>query len=198
MSLAILLSGGLDSTALAFWKKPQTAFTIDYGQRAARAEVRAATTICRELGVSHEVIAVDCGRFGSGDLAGLPPNPHAPSSEWWPFRNQLLITIAAMRAITLAVDELMVGSVITDALHADGTIGFFEKANELLSMQEGGIRVTVPAIHMTTVQLVRAAGIDIRLLAWAHSCHVANFACGSCRGCLKHRSTMMELGLEPY
>ena len=34
---ALLLSGGMDSIALAFWKRPEIAITIDYGQRAAEA-----------------------------------------------------------------------------------------------------------------------------------------------------------------
>jgi len=36
---AILLSGGLDSIALAYWLRPQIAVTIDYGQRPARAVI---------------------------------------------------------------------------------------------------------------------------------------------------------------
>lgn len=36
---AILLSGGMDSIALAYWKRPEIAITIDYGQKPAAAEV---------------------------------------------------------------------------------------------------------------------------------------------------------------
>ena len=39
-NLAILLSGGMDSIALAYWKKPAHSITIDYGQKAANAEMK--------------------------------------------------------------------------------------------------------------------------------------------------------------
>ena len=31
MTTGLLLSGGIDSSALAFWKRPQVCFTVDYG-----------------------------------------------------------------------------------------------------------------------------------------------------------------------
>ena len=40
MNTALLLSGGMDSIALAYWKRPDIALTIDYGQAAADAEER--------------------------------------------------------------------------------------------------------------------------------------------------------------
>lgn len=39
---ALLLSGGMDSISVAFWKRPEIAISIDYGQRAAEAEITAA------------------------------------------------------------------------------------------------------------------------------------------------------------
>src|SRR5690242_18606450 len=94
LDAAILLSGGIDSVALAFWKRPSTAITVNYGQRAAVAEVRAAAQVSRLLGMRHEVLEIDCSTLGSGDLANSPPAPLAPTTDWWPFRNQLLVTFA--------------------------------------------------------------------------------------------------------
>jgi 7-cyano-7-deazaguanine synthase len=92
MKTALLLSGGMDSIAIAFWKRPSIAFTIDYGQLPAIAEVRAASAACAELKIEHHVIRTDLRALGSGDLAGAAPSPIAPVSEWWPFRNQMLLT----------------------------------------------------------------------------------------------------------
>src|ERR1044072_9868340 len=121
MSVGILLSGGMDSAALACWKKPQVAFTINYGQVCAEAEIHAATKICEELNISHEIISIDCSSLGSGDLAGISPDPIAPVPEWWRFRNQLLLTLPSMRAIKLCVNTLLFGSVNSDFIHADGS-----------------------------------------------------------------------------
>jgi 7-cyano-7-deazaguanine synthase len=195
---AVLLSGGVDSIALAFWKRPDLAFTIDYGQLPAAAELQASREVCKEIGVAHEVITVDCSSIGSGDLTTAPPLQMAPSPEWWPFRNQLLLTIAAARSVGLGIKQLLIGTVASDRVHADGTPTFVATIAQLMSMQEGAITVDAPAIAMSSAQLVRLSGVPLGTLAWAHSCHVANLACGRCRGCAKHFSTMRELDLDPY
>ena len=195
---AVLLSGGMDSIALAAWKRPDLAFTIDYGQRAAATEVAVSRQVCVELGIEHEVIAVDCSRLGTGDMSRAPEADCAPASDWWPFRNQLLVTLAGMRCVVLGVSDLMLGTVATDAIHADGTRPFVAALNRLLAMQEGGMRVSAPALELTSADLIRRSGVDPSVLAWAHSCHTGPIACGTCRGCVKHIEVTGELGGQPY
>ena len=193
MKTALLLSGGQDSLCLAYWKRPDVAITIDYGQRAAQAEIEASSAICAELAIEHHVVRVDCRALGSGDMAGVAASSHAPASDWWPFRNQMLATFAAMKAIGLGASTLMIGSVKSDGQHADGTPEFVRCLNDLLSIQEGGMTVEAPAITMTTAELAIHAHVPPSLLAWAHSCHKANVACGACRGCNKYFGVLDEL-----
>jgi 7-cyano-7-deazaguanine synthase len=198
MKIALLMSGGIDSVALAWWQKPDIAYTIDYGQKSAEGEIRAATAVCLALSIPHRIITVDCRTLGSGDLAGSDPSPLAPVSEWWPFRNQLLLTIGGMAAVQDGVTTIFFGTVKTDSIHRDGTPQFFENAVRLIEDQEGNIQVKAPAITMTSVELIRVAGIDPSILSWAHSCHTSEFACGRCRGCNKHRMVMTEIGYGSY
>jgi 7-cyano-7-deazaguanine synthase len=191
---AILLSGGLDSAALAFWLKPQLGITVDYGQASARGEIRAAAQIAADLGVKHEVIRLDCSSLGSGDLALKPAMTGAPAPEWWPYRNQFLITVAAMKTIPMGISRLLVGSVKSDSFHVDGRPEFFEQIDCLIAMQEGGLRVEAPALGFTTVELIRHCGVPDGILGWTHSCHKAEFACGNCRGCWKRQEVLNELG----
>lgn len=60
MKTALLLSGGMDSIAIAWWKRPDIALTLDYGQQAANAEIKAATATCEALGIEHHIIRIDC------------------------------------------------------------------------------------------------------------------------------------------
>ncbi|MGT0195023.1 7-cyano-7-deazaguanine synthase [Burkholderia pyrrocinia] len=198
MRTALLLSGGMDSIAIAYWKQPEVGITVAYGQRAAAAEVRAAAAVCAALGMEHHVIEADLSALGSGDMAGQAPASLAPVSEWWPFRNQMLTTLAAMKAISLNISKLLIGSLRTDGVHADGKPEFITAMSAVLSCQEGGITFEAPAIHLSGPELIRASGIPPDLLAWAHSCHVASEACGMCHGCRKHYETLEDLGLEPY
>lgn len=195
---AILLSGGMDSIAVAAWRRPEFAITIDYGQKPAIAEAKASRKVSAELGIAHFDYSIDAGDLGSGDLAGTEALPIAPQTEWWPFRNQLLITVAAMNLLPKGVNRLLIGTVRSDGFHADGTKLFVETINNLLRLQEGEMTIEAPAIDFSSAELVERSGIKRDLLCWAHSCHTGNFACGLCRGCDKHRQTMSELGYGAF
>jgi len=196
--IGLLLSGGMDSVSIAWWKRPDIAVTVDYGQRPSVAEVEAAVAVCLEIGIRHEIVRADCSSVGSGDMAAMPPISVAPVPEWWPFRNQLLLTLAGIAAVRIGVTNLMIGTLATDSVHADGRPDFIETMSRLMSLQEGGITVSAPAISMTAAELVKTSGIPREVLAWAHSCHVGNFACGQCRGCVKHYKTWEALGWDPH
>jgi 7-cyano-7-deazaguanine synthase len=131
-------------------------------------------------------------------MAGTSPISQAPVTEWWPNRNQLIITLGAAAAIQEGITCLAIGAVATDTSHADGRREFFDAMNTLLQMQEGGVALEAPALEDTTVSLCRRVSVPFEVLAWAHSCHVSEFACGQCRGCCKHRTSMRELGYGEY
>ena len=198
MKTALLLSGGMDSTAIAYWMHPECAITVEYGQRPAAGEVRAAAAVADALGLEHHIVHADLSALGSGDMAGSPPHPYATHSEWWPFRNQMLVTLAGMKALALGVQRILIGTLKTDCGHADGTSQFVQALNQLMRLQEGGIIIEAPAIDLNAVDLVRISRVPMEILAWAHSCHVAEHACGLCRGCRKHYETMVDLGFDPY
>lgn len=190
----LLLSGGMDSICVASWLRPDAALTINYGQTPAAAELAAAKAVSAALGMPHHVLDVDCAVLGSGDLAGRPALASAPCSEWWPFRNQLLVTLAAMFSAGHGFDRILLGTVASDTVHKDGTAEFVHQLSALLASQEGGITVEAPAAGLTASELVAESGASRSLLSWAHSCHVSNLACGQCRGCLKHFDTWKRLG----
>ena len=192
MTSALLLSGGMDSIAIAYWKQPKYGLTVDYGQIPASAEIRASAAVCTALNIRHEVIHADISALGSGDLSGRRPASVAPARDWWPYRNQFLLTVVGMKCHLLGATEVMIGTLRTDDLHADGTKGFVQSMNALFELQEGALRIIAPAIDLSAAELVRSSGIPFHLLAWSHSCHVAETACGFCRGCRKHYETMME------
>jgi 7-cyano-7-deazaguanine synthase len=191
----LLLSGGIDSLALAYWVKPSHALTVDYGQRPAAKECSVATHVARAWGIEHQTLQTRLQGVGAGTLAGTSVLPEAPTPEWWPFRNQLLITVAAMAAIKAGIREILIGTVCSDAQHADGRAAFLSAMQELLRCQEGGIKISAPALHLTSEELVRISAIPRESLACAHSCHVGAFACNRCRGCLKHATIFEQFGL---
>lgn len=198
MSEWLLLSGGMDSAALAAWRRPERCIFVDYGQRPAAGEERAATAVASALGLGLTVVRADCSAVGAGALAGRQPVGLSPSEEWWPFRNQLLATLGGSVAVREGATALLIGTVSTDGRrHADGTPEFVEALDALMIAQEGCLRVLAPAIAMAPGELVTCSGISDKVLGWTHSCHRADSACGSCKGCWKRRATLDELGRLP-
>lgn len=181
---------------MTYWKRPTFAFTIDYGQKPAEAEIQAAQQVTKALQIEHHIIRIDCSALGSGDMSCNEPLPIAPVKEWWPFRNQLLVTLACMKGIGLGLKELYVGSVKTDMAHSDGTKEFYGHLSRLIEYQEGNIVISSPASELTTVELIKKSAIPIPLLLWAHSCHTSKNPCMNCNGCKKYLSTLQELGIE--
>tara|TARA_R100000687_G_C6447169_1_gene163406 strand:+ start:448 stop:1041 length:594 start_codon:yes stop_codon:yes gene_type:complete len=190
----ILLSGGMDSISLAYWKRPNWAFTVDYGQHSAKAEITAAHEVTKQLRISHRVINVDCSSIGSGDLINKSASDLAPESDWWPYRNQLLVTLVAGVAVNLGVEELMVGSVKNDNYHKDGSPEFYSQLSKLMELQEGNLQITAPAINLTAAELISTSKVPTEVLSWAHSCHKGNIPCRNCRGCNKYFSEFKALG----
>jgi 7-cyano-7-deazaguanine synthase len=185
----LLFSGGLDSSALAFWKRPDVCLTVDYGQRPARGEIAAATAICNELGLRHELLTIDLRALGSGSLAGTEPSEFGQAEEFWPYRNQMLITMAGMRFLPQGLKEIMIGAVRTD-VHADGKAPFLRGIDRLMSMQEGAVAVTAPGRALHPRKLLEISQFPHSLLGLTFSCHVMEYACGRCRGCEKQLDTI--------
>ncbi len=182
---ALLFSGGVESTCLAVMERPDLGVTIDYGQVSAEGEIKAASHIAKTLRLDHRVITVPLRHLGAGDLAGRSaPAGHA-ASEHWPYRNQMLITLAAMALAQEGLQTLLIGTVVTDRVHEDGTPEFLDAMDRLLSVQNPVLSLRAPAAKWTTIELVQRAGATRDLLGWTFSCHRSSLACGSCRGCHK-------------
>lgn len=196
MSDLLLMSGGIDSVSIAAWKRPQVCVTIDYGQRPAEAEIRSASMVCQVLGLNHLVIQADVSDLGAGDLSMSSVSRHSMHSEFWPFRNQYLITLGAMVAIKNDCHHVLIGTVMTDKRHRDGSLQFIDAMSALLELQEASITLSAPALELSSLELVRRSGIPEEVLAWSHSCHISNLACGRCRGCHKHSEVMSRFGLH--
>ncbi len=200
----LLLSGGLDSTALAARDRPDLTLFVDYGQRPARAEARAAGAVAAELGLPHARVRVDATAVGSGLMSATESSASnaRPSPEWWPFRNQLLVTVAAawlVRSGHIGPDgpgaDIAVGSVRQDGRrHLDGTAAFYAALDALLRTQEFSIGCVAPALDQSTEDLVTAGATTDAVLGWTHSCHVADAPCMACPGCHKREQVLDAVG----
>ena len=187
----LLFSGGVDSTCLASMLRPERLLFIDYGQLPAKGELRACRSVADELGLQLQVVTVSLGALGAGTLAGRTSVADAVP-EFWPFRNQMLVTVAAMATAGQGLTELIVGSVITDRRHPDGRPAFIEAMDGVLRSQ-ASLSLSAPAADWTTEELVARSQVRPELLHWTFSCHTGEWACGRCSGCMKRAEAMETL-----
>lgn len=200
MKAIVLLSGGLDSTTVAYLAQRSGyeifALTIRYGQRHER-ELDAARAVCRALDVAeHRVVTLDLGNWGSsltgdgelpmdGALGGIP-------STWVPMRNLIFLGIASGYAEVVDADAIYIGvSQIDYSGYPDCRAEFiaaYQRAADLASKQfvEQGVSIPViaPLMHLSksgTIQLGLSLGVD-HAMTW--SCYQGGpEPCGVCDSC---------------
>ena len=193
MTSLLLLSGGLDSAAVAAIFRPDVCLFVDYGHRPADGERLASRTVAEGLGFDWIERRVDLSSLGAGLLVGERPAASAPTPEWFPFRNQLLVTVAGAVGVAVGADVVWIGLTVEDRdRHADGRPEFVDRLDSLMRFQEGAVGVAAPAIDLSGRDLIDRAALSPRLVAATLSCHVASLPCGQCPGCVKRR-----LSLEP-
>lgn len=192
----LLFSGGIESTCLAAIHRPDLLVTLDYGHLPAAGEITAAKQIAETLELDHTVLTARLTEFGRGEMAGMRASNSDQVPEHWPFRNQMLVTLAAMKYADMGFTEIMLGTVVSDCVHSDGTPDFIARLNDLIGVQIPGLQITAPAIGMSTRQLVEASGLASDALGWCFSCHRASIACGSCRGCTKTLELLSTLAKD--
>ena len=120
----------------------------------AQGEIRAAKNIAHYLSLTYEVLNIDASALGSGQMAGKPTIKEAGIPELWSFRNQFLVTLAAMKFVGDRNIKIVIGCAKGDLSHKDGTKEFIGGMQEILRLQEGDVDLFVPAIDLDSLELM--------------------------------------------
>lgn len=219
MKAVCLLSGGMDSSTLAYLARSRgydlLALHLNYGQRTEARELAAARAVAERLGVIEFLpVSVEYLRlFGRSSLTdpsiGVesfdPSKPELPNT-YVPFRNGNLLAIATSYAESRDADAIFIG---VQALDYSGYpdcrpqfIAAFQRAIDLGTADTTSIRLETPFVGLTKTDILRV-GTDLGVpydLTW--SCYQAeDEACGVCGSCHFRQAAFAELGLEdpiPY
>ena len=204
MSSVVLLSGGIDSAvALADARRrgrPLVGLFVDYGQRAARLERKAARAVGTALGVDmRRAISVDIGDSISSALLGQ--GPITPETSVLPARNAVLLSLAAGVAVTYGCRELVIGCSQEDQeVYRDCRPGFLEDMARALRLASGAtVHVTAPLVTMRKRQIIQFARDLGAFDALAHtwSCYTHGpLPCGACPSCHERQAAFASLGVD--
>lgn len=187
--------------------------TFDYGQRH-RVEVEHAHAIPKKLSIPHKVLYVDLRQIGGSSLtdSSLPLAEFASAEEipeglpdtYIPFRNGILLSMAAGWAEAHGAHEIVCGFHVLDSPNYPDTRRDFVRAMERAinagtGASFGGktFRIIAPFLNMKKSEILReglALGADY---AHAISCYRGTeIPCQRCSSCLLRQKAWEELGME--
>jgi 7-cyano-7-deazaguanine synthase len=191
----ILLSGGLDSTVSAAVAAKKTkilfALTFDYGQRAARMEIRASRRICRALKIKLKVIKLPFYReFNKCLLVSRDQLPITNNlyGLWLPNRNGLFINIAACYAEYYGADLIVTGFNAEEARQfPDNSRQFIRSTNQTLAYSTlKKVSVISHVADLTKKEIYRTGILNHAPLQHIYSCYLGRtIMCGKCASCQK-------------
>ncbi len=214
MKAVCLISGGMDSSTLAYLAKSEgydiLALHLNYGQRTEKKERACAKKIAQLLG-AKDFVEVDIGyfaRFGASSLTDRtisveefdPAKAHMPNT-YVPFRNANLLSIATSYAEAGGAEAIYIG---VQSLDYSGYpdcrpqfIEAFQRVIDLGTKDTTKIKVKAPFIHMTKKEILK---LGTRLgVPYEHtwSCYRnEKKACGTCGSCHFRRDAFAETGLK--
>jgi len=217
MTALALLSGGLDSTVAAALHQARSGpvslgFFVDWGQRAAGPERRAALAVGAALGfpvltTSLPLLAEITGTAlvrrdrpmpqpDPGRLDAVAESRASADAVWVPNRNGILVNLAAAVAEARGLPTVIVGFNAEEAAtFPDNSARFVDHLNACLAdSTRGCVTVVCPTLHLTKAELLAEglkAGAPVQL-AW--SCYEGGERpCGRCESCLRRQRA--ELGV---
>ena len=214
MKAVCLLSGGMDSSTLAYLAKSRgyniLALHLNYGQRTEAKELASARKIAGLLD-AEAFVEIDLDyfpKFGASSLTDTgiaveefdPARAHMPNT-YVPFRNANLLSIATSFAEARGADAIFIG---VQSLDYSGYpdcrpefIAAFQKVIDLGTKDTTKITLFTPFIRMTKTDILREG---IRLgVPYEHtwSCYRnEGKACGTCGSCHFRKEAFDGVGIR--
>ncbi|MGV8108688.1 7-cyano-7-deazaguanine synthase QueC [Methanospirillum sp.] len=214
MKAVCLLSGGMDSSTLAFLAKHDgydiLALHFTYGQRTEEKERECAKRIARHLN-ALEFLDVDLAylkKVGASSLTDqrMQVKPHNEAGEgipetYVPFRNANLLSVATSFAEARAADAIYIGVQASDySGYPDCRPEFidaFQKVITLGTRPDSGIELKTPFVRLNKAEILKIGmGLNVPYEdTW--SCYSENdIACGICGSCHFRREAFRQIGIE--
>lgn len=208
MKAVLVYSGGLDSTTLLYEYKDSIALAVsfDYGSKHNKRELEFAALNCKRLGIRHLVIPLEfMGKYFRSDLliggGDIPEGSYADEnmkSTVVPFRNGIMLSIAAGLAESYELDAIMLANHSGDhAIYPDCRPEFIEgMAAAVEAGTYNGVKVVSPYCNMTKREIAlrgRELGVDFSL---TYSCYKGGEKhCGKCGTCVERKEALE--GFDP-
>jgi 7-cyano-7-deazaguanine synthase len=211
MKVVVLCSGGMDSVTALHWARRahrvDVAVSFDYGSKHNPRELPFAAEHAAQLGVRHEVVPLRfMDRLFASDLlasGGDIPEGHYEAENMRqtvvPFRNAIMLSIAAGLAESLGAEGLVIAAHGGDhAIYPDCREDFMRAMGDAMRLGTyAGVQLLRPFIAMTKGEIATLGatlGVDF---SRTYSCYKGGeLHCGKCGTCVERREAFAQAGLK--
>ena len=214
MKKVISLSGGLDSTVMAYWivdkygAENVLPVTFFYGQKNG-IEIKSARLTCEKLKIPYKCIDISflgdlCKNVSSLSGTSTIDVPDAAAnlvnrpSTYIPYRNLIMLSVSMAYAESHGANEVYISAQLTD-IHWDSQINFVDALNEVSILNiEQSIMVKAPFVNYNKVDEIKI-GTKLNVPfedTW--SCYDPQFLsqpCQICTACVKRKEAFEEVGV---
>jgi len=203
----VVLSGGPDSTVVAYWAKKQGykvhALTFKYGQIAEK-EVKHATLIAEKLGIPIKIIDLGSLRdVFTGVTALCDKNIELTQTFTQPiivpFRNAIFLSVAVAYAISIGAAEVFYGAQGSDEpFYPDCRKQFYKSFENTARLGTGAeIRIEAPFNNLQKSEVLKVGtqlGVPFEL-TW--SCYRREEKhCGTCESCVNRKNAFKQAKID--
>jgi 7-cyano-7-deazaguanine synthase len=204
--VALILSGGLDSTVLAYKLhkegKKVTAISFDYNQRHKK-ELEGAARTTKLLGMKHIILQIPSPKNSAlTDNIPIPEGHYAADNMKLtivPHRNLIMLSIAAGIAEGLGITELYYGAHGGDHfIYWDTRPIFIEKLNEVLKLNDiKRVKIKAPFMYLDKGDIVALGKMYNVNFRDTMTCYKGEGkACGKCGACFERLEAFKKAGIK--
>jgi len=208
-SALIVFSGGQDSTTCLAWALDNfdkvLALTFDYDQRH-KVELIQASKICKLADVEQLSMKTDIfSEFSKNALTHNIEIDNTDTSDlpntFVPGRNLIFLSLAAMKAHQLGINDIITGVCQTDySGYPDCREDFIKSIERTVSLaMDTEFKIHTPLMNLTkseSIELMNKLG-KLDWLKESHTCYEGQRpACGKCPACKLRLKGFEEAGLE--
>ena len=202
----IVLSGGPDSTTVAYWAKTQGytiyPITFNYGQIAVK-ETQATQKIAEKLGTTTKIIDLSALKEIFSGVTSLCNTEIPLTSEFSapiivPFRNAIFLSAAVAYAVAVSAEKIFYGAQGSDEPFYPDCRREFYKAFEKAARLGTGEKITIKAPFSggkksDLIKKGTKLGVPFEL-TW--SCYRDEAKhCGRCESCVNRKKAFQEAGV---
>jgi 7-cyano-7-deazaguanine synthase len=202
----VVLSGGPDSTVVAYWAKKQgyaiNCLSFKYGQIAEK-ETNQAKLIAKNLDAQIKVIDMSSLKEIFLGVTSLCDRNIALTSAFSqpivvPFRNAIFLSIAVSYAAGVGAEKIFYGAHGSDAkFYPDCRPEFYKSLEETAKLgTELSIKIQAPFCGVSKAELIKV-GVDLCVpfeLTW--SCYLDGAKhCGKCESCVNRKNAFKQAGV---